>query len=82
MQSTPPTMPCSDCSKEQRSGFVIVLTIFAVIGGFLFGYDTGVVSGAVILLKNEFHLTNFLVELFVSVTLGLAGSVCAAKWGG
>ena len=52
--------------------FVYFLTTFAAIGGFLFGYDTGVISGAMILIKEEFDLTPFWQELLVSVTIGTA----------
>ena len=38
----------------------------------MFGYDTGVISGAMIKLRNEFGLTYFWQELVVSVTLGTA----------
>ncbi|XP_054750905.1 proton myo-inositol cotransporter-like isoform X2 [Lytechinus pictus] len=51
---------------------VKVLACFAAIGGFLFGYDTGVVSGAMILLKKEFGLNTIWQELIVSVTIGAA----------
>lgn len=52
--------------------YVYFLTVFAAIGGFLFGYDTGVVSGAMILIKQEFHLSSFWQELIVSATIGTA----------
>nr|CAB3266207.1 proton myo-inositol cotransporter-like [Phallusia mammillata] len=52
--------------------FVYVLTTFSAIGGFLFGYDTGVVSGAMILLKSHFALNSLWQELIVSVTVGFA----------
>lgn len=35
--------------------FIYILTFFAALGGFLFGYDTGVISGAMILLRNSFR---------------------------
>ena len=49
-----------------------LLTSFAAVGGFLFGYDTGVVSGAMLLLRKEFSLSSFWQEVIVSVTIGLA----------
>ena len=52
--------------------FVYILTFFAAIGGFLFGYDTGVISGALIILKKRFHLTFFMEELVVSITIAAA----------
>ncbi|XP_055789391.1 proton myo-inositol cotransporter-like [Salvelinus fontinalis] len=52
--------------------FVYVLAFFSALGGFLFGYDTGVVSGAMLLLKKEMHLTTLWQELLVSSTVGAA----------
>lgn len=57
-----PTTPC----------FVYLLTLFAALGGFLFGYDTSVISGAMILLRNEFGLSSLWQELIVSITVGAA----------
>lgn len=53
-------------------GFVYVLAFFSALGGFLFGYDTGVVSGAMLLLKKEMHLNALWQELLVSSTVGAA----------
>lgn len=52
--------------------FVYVLTFFSALGGFLFGYDTGVISGAMILLREEFVLNSLWQEIVVSVTIGAA----------
>ncbi|XP_051889582.1 proton myo-inositol cotransporter-like isoform X3 [Pristis pectinata] len=54
------------------SKFVYTLSAFAALGGFLFGYDTGVVSGALLLLKKEFALNELWQELVVSATVGAA----------
>ena len=60
-----------DKPKENKV-FVIILTLFAALGGFLFGYDTGVVSGAMLKIKASFSLTSIWVELIVSVTIASA----------
>ncbi|KAK5616670.1 hypothetical protein CRENBAI_001835 [Crenichthys baileyi] len=52
--------------------FVYLLAFFSALGGFLFGYDTGVVSGAMLLLKKEMHLSVLWQELLVSSTVGAA----------
>lgn len=52
--------------------FVYVLAFFSALGGFLFGYDTGVVSGAMLLLKKEMNLNTLWQELLVSSTVGAA----------
>lgn len=59
-------------SAKKTPLFVYVLTCFAAIGGFLFGYDTGVVSGAMILVRDKFQLSTVWQELVVSVTIGTA----------
>lgn len=62
-----------DTSKPKSSPmFIYVLSFFSAIGGFLFGYDTGVVSGAMLLLKDNFKLSSLMQEVIVSVTIGLA----------
>ena len=46
------------------------LILISSIGGLLFGYDTGVVSGAILYLKNDWpNITNQQQELIVSIAL-------------
>lgn len=59
-------------STRNSTIYVWLLSFFAAIGGFLFGYDTGVISGAMLLLKDEFDLTSLWQEVIVSVTIGAA----------
>lgn len=45
------------------------LTCMAALGGFLFGYDTGVISGAMLPLRRAFDLTPTQQEVVVSSTV-------------
>lgn len=56
--------------------YVFVLTALSAIGGFLFGYDTGVISGAMLLLVEDFGFDHKEQEMIVSVTL--VGCIVAA----
>src|SRR5438094_1842411 len=61
--------------------FVYIAASFAALGGLLFGYDTGVISGALIFIKREFGLTTVAEEIVVSgVLLGATlGAVVGGK---
>ncbi len=50
-------------------GFIYVIAAFAGLGGFLFGYDTGAISGALLYIKKDMTLTTFQQELVVAVLL-------------
>ena len=60
--------------------FIYVAAAIAALGGLLFGYDTGVISGAALFLKNDFTLTTFELELIVSGVL--VGAAAGALLGG
>lgn len=57
------------------------LTAMAAIGGFLFGYDTGVISGAMLPLHRTFHLTAWQEEVVVSSTVlsAFVASLCGGS---
>ena len=58
--------------KERTPCFVYVVAFFSIIGGFLFGYDTGVIAGAILELDKDFALDSTRKELVVSVTVAAA----------
>lgn len=63
--------------------YVLVLTGCAGIGGFLFGYDTGVISGALLYIRDEFPDVKdnyFLQETIVS--MAIVGAIIGAAGGG
>jgi MFS transporter, SP family, galactose:H+ symporter len=60
--------------------FVYVAAAVAALGGLLFGYDTGVISGAELFFKNNFTLSTFALEVVVSGVL--AGAAAGALAGG
>lgn len=55
--------------KPPVTRLLICTTVLSAVGGFLFGYDTGVVSGAMIQLRSHFQLNYLWQELVVSVTI-------------
>ncbi len=67
-------------SKENyRLGYIIWLSFVAALGGFLFGYDTAVISGTVDQVASQFSLDDFGKGWFVGCALvGSIGGVVIA----
>ncbi|XP_022955566.1 inositol transporter 1 [Cucurbita moschata] len=66
-----------------KNPYVLGLTVVAGIGGLLFGYDTGVISGALLYIKDDFEAvrnSSFLQETIVS--MALLGAIAGAAAGG
>ncbi|CAI2366912.1 unnamed protein product [Moneuplotes crassus] len=68
--------------------YMSCMIFFSVIGGFLFGYDTSVIAGANLFVKDDFPTyTDFQKELVVSMTLlgaaigSLTGGPISDKFG-
>jgi SP family myo-inositol transporter-like MFS transporter 13 len=68
-------------SQQHNSLFMAQLVSISAIGGFLFGYDTGVISGAQLYFILDFpHITDTQRSLIVS--LALAGAAVGSLFSG
>lgn len=77
--------------KEGYSGFSLLVVFIAAMGPFLFGYNTAVVSGALLFLGDSFTMTVFDKGMVVSIILlgamlgaAIAGTLTdrlGRKWG-
>jgi MFS transporter, SP family, sugar:H+ symporter len=70
----------STSAAESQAGSNKLVYFFGALGGMLFGYDTGVISGAILFITDELALTPFLEGLVVSSLL-LGAAVGAATAG-
>ncbi|MGH9680487.1 MAG: sugar porter family MFS transporter, partial [Candidatus Acidiferrales bacterium] len=72
----------SGASPRRSAGrsFSYVTSVIAALGGLLFGYDTGVISGAELFFSKDFTLSTFSLELIVSGVL--VGAAAGALVGG
>ena len=61
--------------------YIILFSSIAALGGFLFGYDTGIIAGALVFIRQSMPLSTLAQEYIVSaVVLGaLVGSLCSGK---
>ena len=50
-------------------GYLIFLSIVAAIGGFLFGYDTAVISGTIMQVAEDFNLNTMELGWYVGCAL-------------
>ena len=60
-------MPTTNAASSNK--YLFLICFIAAIGGFLFGFDTAVISGALPFLVNDFQFTPFMEGWFVSSAL-------------
>jgi sugar porter (SP) family MFS transporter len=78
MEST--THPVGVFGAKHSRRFVKIVAGTAALAGLLFGFDTGVISGAILFIKGAFGLTPFAEEVLVSAAL--VGAVCGSTLSG
>ncbi len=66
--------------RKKFTNYSLFVSSIAALGGLLFGYNTSVISGALLFIAKDFHLTIFQQELIVSTLL--IGALIGAFLGG
>src|SRR5215469_9097962 len=74
------TQPVDVLGAGQPRRFVQIVAGTAALAGLLFGFDTGVISGAILFIKGAFGLTPLAEEVLVSAAL--VGAVCGSTLSG
>ena len=74
----------TECWKTSwQTPYIMRLALSAGLGGLLFGYDTGVISGALLYIREDFKSVDrktWLQETIVS--MAVAGAIIGAACGG
>ncbi|MGP4001998.1 sugar porter family MFS transporter [Streptomyces sp. 8N706] len=66
-------------AKPEHLGHVIFITAAAAMGGFLFGYDSSVINGAVEAIRDRFHVgSSTLAQVIAAALIGCAAGAAAA----
>lgn len=65
---------------KQNKSLVIIIAAIAATGGLLFGFDTGVISGAIPFFQKAFNISDSWIEIIT--TAGLVGAVIGAMSSG
>ncbi|GAV59893.1 Sugar_tr domain-containing protein [Cephalotus follicularis] len=82
--SKPDKTEFTECWRTTwKTPYIMRLALSAGIGGLLFGYDTGVISGALLYIREEFDQVDrktWLQETIVS--MAVAGAIIGAAFGG
>ena len=84
MANDPPSAPVDapivpEAERRPLTRTLLAVGVVIMLAGVLFGYDQGVISGALDGIKQDFHVSTFLLEVITSwVTLGaMVGALVA-----
>lgn len=70
----------SKLSKQKITAILIIATAIAAVGGILFGFDTGVISGAILYISHDWNLNS--AEESIATSSVLVGAIVGAVLGG
>lgn len=74
-------IPSRSSEPQKNNTYVYLVSLLAAVGGFLFGYDLSIISGAVLFLRKEFSLTSVQLGLALgSASLGCIPGPVLAGW--
>lgn len=59
----------TSAQQQGAPSIIYLMSLLSAMGGFLFGYDTGIVSGAMVFVRKVFNLNSLWQELVVSITI-------------
>lgn len=68
-------------SAKNSRAVIYIVSAIAALAGLLFGFDTGIISGALLFIQKDFVLTTWMKELIVSCVLlgAMVGSLCSGS---
>ena len=67
-------------NRKENIGYLLFLSMVAALGGFLYGYDTAVISGTIQMVSEQFGLSSAGVGWYVSSAL--LGSILGVMMAG
>ncbi|MGD6808375.1 MAG: sugar porter family MFS transporter [Candidatus Bathyarchaeia archaeon] len=67
-------------SKQKITAILIIATAISAVGGILFGFDTGIISGAILYIQHDWNLTT--TEESIATSAVLIGAILGALLGG
>ncbi len=78
--ASPSRAEAGGAASRKNRAYALLVAVAAAVGGLLFGYDTAVISGAILFVRGQFHLSSFETEVAVSAVL--AGAALGAAVAG
>lgn len=82
--SSPPQTQHDEASakaKPRTARKLLFATTVTALAGFLYGYDTGIISGALLQIKSDFHLQHTMEEIVASaILLGAVLGALSCGW--